>query len=159
WASAFEQDINRLLALNVTAQPPSFATWLQSGGTAGFPIQDPGMTANEQTKLGLRGAGGMPIPWLNRTTSSAATPLTREQLLFWGAQKFAKGHLQNPLARAYHLLQSKLPAKEAKGEGILAYQERKRSGVVPRAAGGPVVPGQKYLVGEHGPEILEMFPG
>lgn len=87
----------RLLALNETAQPPSFGSWLGSGGTEQFPIQDTGFTPMEARHLGLTGPRGGPVPFVNRNQGGTLTP---DQQLYLGFQQAMSGG-GGPLAKAY----------------------------------------------------------
>ncbi|SRR6266852_955586 len=100
YQNAFERHLYRELALNQNAQPPSFADYIQSGGTATFPITDPGYTPKELRSLGMVGPRGQQIPFGLPSESQ----LTPQQALYLGYQQNREG-LTTPNTRAYALNQ------------------------------------------------------
>lgn len=107
----------RLLSQNVTAVPPSFTDYISSGGTAQFPIVNPGMTPKEAKQLGIVGKRGQEIPFFDPNASA----LTPEQKLFLGEQEASRAKFgtsgfnpNNPLVRAFNL--NKKIARLAEGD-------------------------------------------
>lgn len=92
YMAAFERYNARLLAQNETNQPPSFGDWLKSGGTATFPINNPGFTPQEARRLGIVGPHGTQVPFV----SPGQSMLTPEQQLYLGYQQH-----KGPLFKAY----------------------------------------------------------
>lgn len=88
YAQAVNRYIARLYASNVNAQPPSFGDYVKSGGTATFPIRDPGFTPLDLQQLGFIDAQGNPSSFLPDTQH---TDLTTEQKLFLGQQLARRG--------------------------------------------------------------------
>lgn len=83
WAQAINSINARALALNAGKVAPSFVDYQQSGGTATFPWQDPGMTPAEAYKLGFINKRGKAKNFL--PTGEVPLDLTPEQLLFLAA--------------------------------------------------------------------------
>ena len=84
YAQALNNYVARLVAANATAQPPSFAQYIQSGGTATFPLTNVGLTPAQAAKLGIVDPEtGKQIPYLQHGQSS----LTPEQKLYLGQHR------------------------------------------------------------------------
>lgn len=92
----------RMLAANMLAEPPSFADYVKSGGTATFPMKDLAFTPREARELGFVGKHGEQIPYVQ----PGQTSLTPEQKLYLGSQQIHDpGMAGSALARAYQLNQ------------------------------------------------------
>lgn len=98
-----ESHYARLLAENELNVPPSFGQYVQSGGTATFPITDPGFTPREARELGFVGKQGQKVPFVQ----PGATSLTPEQALYLGYQRSQSpgADPRDALLRAYRLNQ------------------------------------------------------
>jgi hypothetical protein len=90
YATALNQDVARVIALNMGQTPPSFAQYVASGGTAKFPFIDPGLSPRQRQQLGLVGTSNQPVPFQPRATSTQ--PLNLQQLLFEGSRRLAASH-------------------------------------------------------------------
>lgn len=82
YAAAINRIVARDTAANMNRTPPSFATWLQSGGTADFGMKPTGMTPQEAQDLRLVDRSGNPIPQFE--LSQIGQPLTQEQKMYLG---------------------------------------------------------------------------
>jgi hypothetical protein len=82
YASAINHQVARDLALNMGKTPPSFASYVDSGGTLDSGFQDPGLNPRDLRSLGLmyggRNRGFHPIP-LVPGSQAASGQLTPEQ--------------------------------------------------------------------------------
>ena len=82
YAKAGQELVARDLALNMNAVPPSFMDFVNSGGTATFPFQDPGLSPLEARQLGIVGPQGQQVPFVQRGQGQ----LTPQQLMYLGMQ-------------------------------------------------------------------------
>jgi len=143
YAKAGQELVARDLALNIGAVPPSFIDFVNSGGTATFPFQNPGLSPLEARQLGVVGPAGQQVPFVQPGQST----LTPEQQMYLGMQ-LARMHgplSHSPLANLYRLdvrrerlgdlLQT--PGRIRREEKISAREEkiRKHIGERSRAAG------------------------
>lgn len=85
YAAAINREVARALALNMNKVPPSFAEYVDSGGTATFPWTDPGLSPIDLRRLGLmygsRKKGFKPVPLVS-TEQAASGSLNAEQQAF-----------------------------------------------------------------------------
>lgn len=108
----------RALALNMMQTPPSFQDWVNSGGTAKFPIINPGITPKGAKDLGIvTGVGGQ-VPFVygpgGTTIQNAGLgELSPEQQQYLGYQL---SRSQNPNDR--NNLQAKLFNKKRKQQQL-----------------------------------------
>lgn len=136
----FEKYYTRLLAENLKSVPPSFADYIKSGGTATFPIQDPGISPKEAKELGLVGPKGLPVPFSDINQTSQLTP---EQQLYLGYIGATQGK-HGPLERAYQwnrrtqiaLGKEQTPERIAKEEKFRRRRDRLLGPIT--GVGGPV---------------------
>jgi hypothetical protein len=114
YAGAMNHYMARTLAANIDKVPPSFSDYLNSGGTAKFPFEDPGFTSVEAKKLGLIDKGGQPVPTL--TAADAQNGLNDDQQDFLARWMFAHGKVNSPL---YNMgrLSTRIANLEARGAG------------------------------------------
>jgi hypothetical protein len=115
YQQALNELYSRAIALNMAAVPPSFSQYVQSGGTAVFPYQQPGITPLEARELGLVSPTGGAIPYVPTGTPAAPGTtqvphyeLTQEQkdalakdILFRREKK--KGSAKDPALAQYKL--------------------------------------------------------
>jgi hypothetical protein len=101
----------RLLAENATATRPSLQDYAASGGTAKFPITDPGFTPAEAADLSIVDPhSGLPMPFVNKSQ----TQLTNAQQMFLGQQRARQG-ATGPLAQ-YGMASARIGNLQRKGQ-------------------------------------------
>lgn len=101
----------RLLAENATATRPTLQEFAASGGTAKYPITDPGFTPGEAADLSIVDPhSGKPIPFVNK----GQTELTTAQQMFLGQQRARQG-ATGPLAQ-YGMASARLGNLQTKGQ-------------------------------------------
>jgi len=129
YIDALQRMTARYLAQNMTAQPMSFADYIQGGGKGGFGTQPALMSPVEAAGLGITGRFGSAIPFLDPTTG-LPTPgpggLTPEQALY-----LADAYRQMHKPGAARKVVKKLHQRErATGEPLTKFKQlRKREGI------------------------------
>jgi hypothetical protein len=112
----------RLLAENATATRPSLQEFAASGGTAKYPITDPGFTPEEAADLRIVDPRtGLSEPFVNKSQSQ----LTPAQQMFLGQQRARQG-ATGPLAQfgklsyRQQMLQSRGQTAGVAGSALIA---------------------------------------
>jgi hypothetical protein len=101
----------RLLAENATAVRPSLQDYAASGGTATYPIKDPGFTPAEAADLSIVDPHtGRAEPFVSKDQTS----LTPAQQMFLGQQRARQG-ATGPLAQ-YGMLSARQKNLQSKGQ-------------------------------------------
>lgn len=88
YIQALQHLVGRVLASNINAQGPTFGSFVDSGGTAGFGLKNTDLSPIQAQQLGLVGASGEEIP----RVSADQHKLTPEQELWLGYQQHRAGY-------------------------------------------------------------------
>src|SRR5580765_4994465 len=130
YQQGLESYYTRLLAQNLTNVPPSFGSYVQSGGTETFPINNPGFTPRESRELGIVGPRGQAVPFVN----PGQNQLTPEQALYLGYQKSRNpgADPNDPLVKAFRINQRigriegrpDTPARDAREQRLRGRRDR-----------------------------------
>lgn len=79
YIEGLQRYVAQLLAQNATAIPPSFSDYVQSGGTARFPLATTGINPVNARRLGLVGVNNEQVPYFDPRSDTKLTP---EQTMF-----------------------------------------------------------------------------
>ena len=88
-ARALQSIAARVLATNLGSVAPTFQEFVQSGGTATFPLVGTSLTPKEVKQLGLVSKQGGTIPIFDPAKQTALTP---EQLIFLATESQRQGN-------------------------------------------------------------------